>query len=263
MPRRQDENQVIHYHHQVNTVADNKTPNSHTEISQTTRTTKKYKLLPPVTEDDEKKIYPARYNLAVWNYNHVTSDKHKKRMLSLFFLMRRIPFIVGFCIVWIAILFSLWFQYLMILSILVSAIYFIFSLYNVIIFLRNGSIVDDPHLIYDSYFRHFGEHDSLDQIDLRGEWVPIDGDQTIFHDDLIPHMEEINDLQQQHNNKDRFEILFYSLHYLENFVHFPKQILIHGIIALITLLVAIVIPVVFHCSWSKNPLKNNQICYMA
>ncbi|CAF1016042.1 unnamed protein product [Adineta steineri] len=240
MPRRQDENQVIHYHHQVNTVADNKTPNSHTEISQTTRTTKKYKLLPPVTEDDEKKIYPARYNLAVWNYNHVTSDKHKKRMLSLFFLMRRIPFIVVF-----------------------FAIYFIFSLYNVIIFLRNGSIVDDPHLIYDSYFRHFGEHDSLDQIDLRGEWVPIDGDQTIFHDDLIPHMEEINDLQQQHNNKDRFEILFYSLHYLENFVHFPKQILIHGIIALITLLVAIVIPVVFHCSWSKSPDKNNQICYMA
>jgi hypothetical protein len=263
MPQRKDENQIVHYHHQVTIDADVRAPNSHTEISQKKRTTKKYKSLPPVTKDHEKEIYPSRYNRAVWNYNHVTFDKHKKRMLSLSFLMHRIPFIVVTCIVWIAILFSLWVRYLMILSIIVSVLYFIFSLYNFIIFLLNGSIVDDPHLINDSHFRQFGERRNLDEVELRGEWVPVDGDQTTFDDDLIPHMEEINDLQQQHDNTGRFEILFYSLHYLENFVHFPREILIQGIIASITLLVAIVVPAVFQCSWSANPNKNNQICYMA
>jgi hypothetical protein len=263
MPRRTDENQIVHYHHKVVSVSDNKAPISVTQIEQKTRNAKKYKSLPPITEDDERANYPSRYNLAVSNYNHGTFDKHKRSMLSLSFLMYRIPFIIVFCIAWIATLFSLWVRYLMILSIILSAIYVIVSLYNFIIFQLNGSVVDDPHLIYNNHFRQFGERRSLDEIDLRGEWVAVDGDQTIFNDDLLPHMQAISDLQQQHNNTSRFDILFYSLHYLEKFVHFPREVLIQGVIALITLLVAVVVPVIFQCSWFKNPAKNGQVCYMA
>jgi hypothetical protein len=240
---------------------DNKREEYATEIN---RTILPASYLPSPPKYEPNSTYASKYNRAVFFFNHVSRSTHKKRMFgSSLYLVHRNPVIVFFCLSLIAIVLSLWILPLMAIPIVVGAMYLIISTYNLIIFIRNGSLLDDPHLINDSHFGKFGEQAMLSNIDFEDEWIRLQGDQTTFSDRLVPHLNALNKLQDIYRETNgSFFVLFYSYHYIEKYTRFPMTIIWQGILSLLILVLGVVLPLLVQCAWSKQSDNGNQICYM-
>lgn len=255
-------NQVVPYEINAIVIRDNNQQDYPTEIQQNISPAT-YRPSPPKYESNS--TYASKYNRAIYFFNQVSSSKHKKRMFgSIFYIVHHYPTIVLFCLSLIAIILSLWIQALMTISIIIGVLYLIISIYNFIIFLYNGSLLDDPHLINDSYFGKFQQQLKLSDIDFEDKWIDLQVNQKIFANELGPHLQVLNNLQEFHREKNQssFFVLFYSYHYIEKYTQFPKEIIWQGILSILILGVSIVIPVLFECAWNKQSEKNNQICYI-
>jgi hypothetical protein len=258
-------NQVVPFEINTTVIQDNNQQYYPTEIEQNILpATSNYLPSPP--KYDSNSTYASKYNRAVYFFNQVSSSsRHKKRMFgSLFYLVHRYPSILFFCLSVMAIILSLWIQALMTIPILIGGLYLIISIYNFIIFIYNGSLLDDRHLINDSYFGKFGQQTKLSDINFEDRWIYIQVNQERFANELGPHLQALNTLQEFHREQKQsaFFVLFYSYHYIEKYTQFPKEIIWQGILSILILAVGIVIPILFQCAWSKQPEKNNQICYM-
>ena len=173
---------IIPFTSEINTVTDSNNQTYANEIDQSILPAS---YLPSPPKYDSNSTYASKYNRAVYFFNFVSPSRHKKRMFgSSLYLVHHYLVIVFFCLSLITIILSLWIQLLMIVPIIFGGIYIIISIYNLIILILNGNLLDDPHLIKDSHFDRFGEQTVLSDIKFEDEWVRLQRDQTVFENKI-------------------------------------------------------------------------------
>lgn len=250
----------IEFNYVKQTTTDHKEPTTMVTVEQKRRDFIGERPTPSISSNESS--YSGRYNQAVKFFNHIATKAKRKMFGGFLLLYPTVICILILCLITTAL--SLWVQPVMAAPIFFSVAYLIISIYNLIIYFMNGSLLNQPQIIKDDNFRKFGHGVRVTDNDFEQEWVSINGNSTDFGDFLLPHMERINQLQDLYGGtSDRIDILFYSWKYEENYTLFPRRILLHSLVALILLGLGIVIPIIFHCKWNPDDSPSaGKLCYI-
>jgi hypothetical protein len=191
-----------------------------------------------------RNTYPARYNFAVNQFNFTASDgiPRKKYMRGGHFLMYRsvtilslfIALAVGGISSILKPIFedsSKWKPFLT-LNIVICLIYIILSIYNIIIFKRNGSLINN-RMIYKRHMKGSNEHVK----------IPVYTSVTQTNA-LVSEQEQIAaGLQNVSSHVNEVSCMYYSEYYVKTYTHFPRTTVKHIIAFLLAMTEGIVLTI--------------------
>ena len=179
--------------------------------------------------------YAAKYNFAVRQYNNLPLEDTKKEMRGGHFLVYRYAVILFWLISMICGGVSAIFKPLVTVPIVISLVYIALSIYNIVIFKKNGNLLPRPLMIHNN------------ALDCNNEWytVPI---HTRIQDRAALAAIGGDDsaamaaLRQEYTNVEEIKVMVYTERYIRNFTYAPyKTIAIHIILFLISLIFGIVL----------------------
>ncbi|CAF1220394.1 unnamed protein product [Adineta ricciae] len=178
-----------------------------------------------------RSAYPAKYNFAVDNYNYVCSI-HKLNMRGgHLFLFRSVVTIVWAISLLFAFL-SLFKSIFMVVTVICSLFYIVFSIYNSYVFFRNRDLLNATRLLA-------AKVPALNGADH--EWVSI----PLKSGHINSRLADIDQssfirLQEEYlgGNQPEVPCMIYTKTYAETYPTFPKELLLHCFAFLLTTIFA-------------------------
>ncbi|CAF0787248.1 unnamed protein product [Rotaria sp. Silwood1] len=181
--------------------------------------------------------YAARYNFAVANYNSV-STAHKLSMFG----NRLLLFRSVVAVIWIV---SMAFAVLTLIkagligvTIVLSLIYIIISIYNIYVFFTNGNLLYSTRLLRAKVSGP-GGHDY--------EWVSVPLDSRSANERLASvEQSALDNVRREFggNNTAEIDCMVYTKRYADMYPAFPKELILHLIAFLVAITVGITLTVV-------------------
>jgi hypothetical protein len=179
-----------------------------------------------------RNTYPDRYNFAVRQYNSIPDAgiPRKKQMRGGHFFMYRCIVILAILIAVSAAGVSVQIKPFVALNIGLSLIYIILSIYNIIIFKRNGNLFSD-RMIHDNSFTRCNNYYT----------IPIHT--SISESNVLANQHEniIAGLRNTYNHLSEIQIMVYHGDYVRRYTYFPRNIVKHLIIFSLVMLLGILL----------------------
>lgn len=176
--------------------------------------------------------YPNRYNFAVDNYNEA-SNRQKRRMFGGFLVLYRSVVSVLWIISSTLGVLALISGKFVIGTVLISVLYLGISFYNLYVFIDNRSLVNGTRLLLAKTAGPTGaDH----------EWVSVPLDSRSASERLSAVDQTVLDSVRREyagQGQQAIDCLVYTRRYADSYPSFPKEILLHIIVFLVSMTVGI------------------------
>ena len=200
---------------------------------------KKYAVPPPDVSGFRifiRAAYPARYNFAVENYNAVSV--HQKRTmrggrLLLFRSVVAVAWIVSMAFALLALVKGTF----VIGTIILSVVYIGLSLYNIYVFFDNRNVLNSTRLLRAKVAGPSG-------VDY--EWVSVPIESRSANERLAAvDQTALDAVRREYTGTDKIEVdcMVYTKRYADSYPSFPKEVLLHILAYLVTVVIGIMLAV--------------------
>ncbi|CAF3785008.1 unnamed protein product [Rotaria socialis] len=185
------------------------------------------------------KNYAGRYNFAVDNYNSLPVAE-KKKMRGGRFLLRRYILIAFWLLSMIFGGISAVLKPLVVVPIVVSLLYMAISIYNIVIFKKNSSVLHPTLMLHNNDLRGNNEWYTVPihtRIEDRAALAAVGGDDSAA----------MSAIREQYTNMKEIKIMVYTERYIRLFTYFPTNtIILHIFVFVVSFMFGVVLAAAVH-----------------
>jgi hypothetical protein len=184
--------------------------------------------------------YAARYNFAVGNYNSLPLEDEKKTMRGGHFLVYRYIVVIFWLISMIFAGVSSAVKPLVTVPIIISLVYIALSIYNIVIFKKNGYLLHRKLMIHNN---RLGSNNEWYTVPIHTHIQNTAALAAVGGDDSAA----MAALRETYTNVEEIKIMVYTGRYITLFTYFPtRSIVLHIAMFTISLLLGIVLVSIIH-----------------
>ncbi|CAF1412007.1 unnamed protein product [Adineta steineri] len=185
-----------------------------------------------------RRNYAARYNFAAANYNALLTSDKKKKMRGGHFLLHRYIIILLWLISIICGGVSAVLKPLVAIPIVISLLYIVLTIYNIVIFKKNRSVLHSKLMIHNNALAGNNEWYTVPihtRIQDRAALAAVGGDDSI----------DIAAIREEYTNMQEVKVMVYQEQYIRLYTYFPtKSIIIHIVAFVIAFVFGITLAII-------------------